>query len=85
MDILIESRTDIGRIDPVILFEDRTYIIEIKYNPNIGALEETASAALRQIKKNNYVQPYLHQDKTVHLLGLAFSKGGIRHAEEIIA
>lgn len=81
MDILIESRTDIGRIDSVLRFDDRTYIIEIKYTPTVDGLMETASAALAQIKKNNYIQPFLHQDKIVHLLGLAFTKGGIQYAE----
>ncbi|GAA4804496.1 ATP-binding protein [Olivibacter ginsenosidimutans] len=85
MDILIESRTDIGRIDAVIRFPDRTYIIEIKHSVAADGLVETASQALRQIRSNHYVQPYLRQGKPIHLLGLAFTKGNVGFSEEVVA
>ncbi|WP_262249073.1 ATP-binding protein [Parapedobacter soli] len=84
MDIRIESRTDTGRIDAVIGFADRTYIVEIKYSASVEELPDKATAALGQIEGNNYIQPYLSQDKRVHLLGLAFTKGNVGFNEKIV-
>ncbi|SEN01546.1 PD-(D/E)XK nuclease superfamily protein [bacterium A37T11] len=83
IDLLIESRTDIGRVDSVLRFPDRTYIIEMKYAAEQNDLPTAAATALDQIKQKNYQLPYLHQGKTVHLLGLAFTKGGIGYEEEL--
>lgn len=62
---------------------DRIYIIEIKYAATAEGLSNAASNALEQIIGNNNIQPYLHQEKVVHLLGLAFTKGGIAFREEV--
>lgn len=83
IDLLIESRTDIGRVDSVLRYPDRTYVIEMKYAAAENSLPKAAAEAMDQIKRKNYQQPYLHQGKNVHLLGLAFTKGGIAYEEEI--
>jgi hypothetical protein len=55
-----------GRIDMVVTYPKRVYIIEFKCNQN-------AEAALRQIHERGYVTPYLGGSKQVVLIGINFS------------
>ncbi len=55
-----------GRPDCVVHFEDSVFIIEFK-------LDQSAEAAIAQIKAQQYAQPYLADGKDVELLGLNFS------------
>ena len=66
-DIHSEVSTSDGRIDSVLEFEERVYIIEFKY-------AKTAGEALEQIKTMGYEKPYLAKGKAVHLLGINFSR-----------
>lgn len=64
-DIIVESPTNIGRIDTVIKTEKSCFIIEMKIN-------STADAALQQIKKKKYYQAYTSDHKNIMLVGISF-------------
>lgn len=55
-----------GRIDMLITLPDRLYIIEFKCN-------QSAEAALRQIRDQGYIEPYVGCGKAITLMGLNFS------------
>ena len=67
--IQAEELTNLGRIDAVLEFPDKLYVMEFK-------LDESADAALAQIKKKQYGQKFRVSSpgKTLYLLGLAFSR-----------
>ena len=60
-----EKRTQRGRIDTVIEFDDQIYLFEFKLN-------DSAAAALAQIHQKGYADGYRHQAKTLHLVGVGF-------------
>lgn len=51
IDIVIESRTDLGRADSILRFSDKTYVIEMKYSPTIEGLTAASEEAMQQIKE----------------------------------
>jgi hypothetical protein len=53
-----------GRIDWIVKTATHIYIVEFKIN-------KSAAVALAQIKDRNYHAAYLHQDKTVVLIGVS--------------
>lgn len=55
-----------GRPDAVVFTREAIYVMEFK-------LDESAEAALEQIKQNGYAQPYLNEGKPVKALGFNFS------------
>ncbi|MCE7984277.1 MAG: AAA family ATPase [Caldilinea sp. CFX5] len=61
-----EKYTNRGRIDTVIELPGDVYIFEFK-------LDGTEDQALEQIKTMGYADPYRHQGKTLHLVGVNFS------------
>jgi hypothetical protein len=63
--IRTEVKTNIGRIDAVTEVNDRIYIFEFKLN-------DTAEAALAQIKSTNYHERFLNAEKPLTLIGAAF-------------
>ena len=63
--ITAEARTNIGRADAVVETEDRVYVIELKLN-------DTAEAAMKQIREKRYFEPYLDRGKEILLVGAAF-------------
>ena len=66
-----EVNTNIGRIDGVIEFSDKIYIIEFKYNlpPEDG---------LDQIKQKKYYEKYLASGKRLIMIGAGFTKEEIK-------
>ncbi|SLM27710.1 AAA-ATPase (fragment) [Desulfamplus magnetovallimortis] len=54
-----------GRIDMIVEFKDKIYIMEFKCNQN-------SDAAIMQIRSKNYADSYLQKSKTVHLMGINF-------------
>lgn len=64
-DIIAESATNIGRIDIVIQTKTECFIIEMKIN-------DTAEAALEQIKEKKYYQAYQGLNKDITLIGISF-------------
>lgn len=64
--ILAEPLTSQGRIDALLDLPDKIYILEFKMS--------SAKAALNQIKKKRYDQPYRASGKAIILIGIAFDK-----------
>ncbi|MCB0846921.1 MAG: ATP-binding protein [Bacteroidetes bacterium] len=61
-----EVNTHRGRIDVTLETPTDVYIIEFK-------LDDTAEAALKQIKQNAYYEKFLDREKQIRLLGIVFS------------
>ena len=62
-----EKKTNIGRIEiRVKVREGLFYIIELK-------LDESADAALKQIREKRYYEKYEKEGNVIHLLGINFS------------
>jgi hypothetical protein len=64
-EIIVEQPTNIGRIDAVIQTKNRCFVIEMKIN-------DTANAALKQIRTKKYYQPYELLEKEIVLIGIKF-------------
>ncbi len=62
-----EPITSQGRIDLVVEFSEKVFIIEFKCN-------QSADAAIRQIREKNYADKYRRRDKNIILIGINFSK-----------
>ncbi len=62
-----ERSTSHGRIDLVLEFSQKIYVIEVKFN-------DTAENALLQIEDRRYYEKFLIQNKPIILLGLSFKK-----------
>ena len=61
-----EVSTSKGRVDTIVQAKSGIYVMEFK-------LDESAQAALDQIRKNRYGSPYLDQGQPVTALGVSFS------------
>ncbi len=59
--------TSKGRIDLVVIFPEKIYIIEFKCN-------QSADTALRQIRDKNYAEKYRRSGKKIILMGINFDK-----------
>jgi hypothetical protein len=77
-EIISEYATNIGRIDAVIKFPNRIYIIEFKIT--------TASDAMKQIINKNYQEAFMIENREIYLFGLAFdtSEKNIKKDFELI-
>jgi hypothetical protein len=84
IDHRAESANNLGRADSVLKFSDRVYVVEIKYATSSDNFPAALIKAMEQIKNNGYHKPYLNQGKAVHLLALAFTKGGIAFEEALV-
>jgi hypothetical protein len=67
LDVRVEESTNHGRLDMVVFFENKTYIIEFKVNELT-----TPARALDQIKQKKYHEKYAGKD--TRLIGIEFSK-----------
>ncbi len=54
-----------GRLDLVVMFPDKVYIIEFKCN-------QSPKTAIRQIQEKHYADPYRQSDKEIILMGINF-------------
>lgn len=77
-----ESMHRNGRTDAVLLFEERVYIVELKYAANSIDAPPILASAMQQIRDKSYATPYLNQGKKIHLLSLVFTNSGIEFLEE---
>lgn len=82
LDAQSEYSTDKGRADLVLELENEVFVFEFKF-------DSSAQIALQQIKDRNYYERFLHQGKSIILVGLAFKyvneKLQLNHTEETIA
>jgi hypothetical protein len=65
-DVRSEVHTPIGRIDTVVMTENRIFLFEFKMN-------ETAKAAIQTIKDRNYAASLRHFNKPITGIGVTFS------------
>jgi hypothetical protein len=61
-----EVSVSTGRIDALMLVDNRIYIFEFKLNEN-------KDKAMKQIHKNKYYNAYKNTEKSIYLLGINFS------------
>lgn len=71
IEMLSERSTIDGRIDGVIEFEDKLYIIEFKFARK-GTVETLVKRALKQIKDKGYADAYTTKNKKIYLMGVGF-------------
>ena len=69
-DILSEESTNTGRIDAVIRFAEKIYIVEFKFSERENLKEE----AFQQIIEKDYAVKYAVEHKEVYAIGISFSK-----------
>jgi len=69
-DILSEEMTNNGRIDAVIRFSDKIYIVEFKFNDTVDSSFE----ALEQIKDKEYALKFSIEKKETFGIGISFGK-----------
>lgn len=69
-DILSEEMTSNGRIDAVIRFSDKIYIVEFKFD-DTGDL---SGEALQQIKDKEYAKKFIIENKDIWGVGISFGK-----------
>lgn len=72
VDINLEVLTDKGRIDGVLEFEDKVYVIEFKYGKAGSDMETLTDKAVQQIQEKNYAERYRNDPRTCFLLGVGF-------------
>lgn len=69
-EILSEEMTNNGRIDAVIRFSDKIYILEFKFNDNQNLSED----ALQQIINKKYALKFTVEKKDIFGIGVSFGK-----------
>ena len=69
-EILSEEMTNNGRIDAVIRFSDKIYILEFKFNEN----QDLSNEALQQIKDKEYALKFTIEKKDIFGIGVSFGK-----------
>ncbi|MBK7129067.1 MAG: PD-(D/E)XK nuclease domain-containing protein [Crocinitomicaceae bacterium] len=69
-EILSEEMTNNGRIDAVIRFSDKIYIVEFKFNDD----KDLSEQALQQIKDKEYRLKFTMEKKDIFGIGISFSK-----------
>lgn len=69
-EILPEETTNIGRIDCVIKFSNKIYILEFKFSKN----SDESESAFNQIVSKDYASKYRLEDKPIFALGISFSE-----------
>jgi hypothetical protein len=69
-EIISEELTNNGRIDSIIRFSDKIYILEFKFNDNDDLSEE----ALQQIKDKEYALKFSYERKEIIGIGISFCR-----------
>ena len=73
VEIDLEVLTDKGRIDGVLAFEDKIYLIEFKYAKAGSHMDRLTHKALKQIKDKNYGERFLNDSRPRVYLGVGFT------------
>jgi hypothetical protein len=69
LDLRVEDATNHGRIDLVLLLGAQVFIFEFKV-----VADQPEGKALAQIRSHGYADKYRSTDRTIHLIGVEFSK-----------
>lgn len=72
VDLDLEILTDKGRIDGVVKFEDKIYVIEFKYGQEGKVMERLLDDAVNQIKSQRYYERFSDSGKQIFLFGVGF-------------
>ncbi len=73
VEIDLEVLTDKGRIDGVLAFENKIYLIEFKYAKAGSNMARLTNNALKQIKTKNYGERFLTDSRPLIYLGVGFA------------
>ncbi|NJN77990.1 MAG: hypothetical protein HC803_06355 [Saprospiraceae bacterium] len=82
IEMISERATYDGRIDGVIEYEDKIYILEFKHSRK-GTLKKLANNAMEQIKNKQYAKAYQQTNKRIILIGIGFLERNDKKSEEI--
>lgn len=69
-EIIPEDTTNIGRIDSVIVFSNKIYILEFKFSAD----NDDSAAAFDQIIEKDYASKYRLENKPIFGLGISFNE-----------
>jgi ATP-dependent exoDNAse (exonuclease V) beta subunit len=72
IEIDLEVLTDKGRIDGVLMLEEKIYLIEFKYGKAGTKMNSLTNQAIKQIREKNYQQRFLNDSRPRLLLGIGF-------------
>lgn len=74
LQMTLEKETNKGRIDALIEFPDKVYIIEFKFasNKRIKNVKTLSQQALKQISDRQYYEAWLGKGKKIILFGIGF-------------
>jgi len=75
VEIDLEVLTDKGRIDGILTFDDKIYLIEFKYGKveTQTKMDDLTKKALEQIKNKNYGERFLKESRPLIYLGVGFA------------
>ncbi len=68
-DIVVEESSAVGRLDMAVRTGGHVYLFEFKVTEQAGP-----GAALAQLRERGYAAKYRGRDKTIHLIGVEFSR-----------
>jgi len=81
----LEVLTDRGRIDGVLEFPDKVYVIEFKYGKKGSKMENLLDKAIKQIKKKKYYERFTGEDRKVIFLAVGFIEKEINYKVELMS
>jgi hypothetical protein len=84
VEIDLEVLTDKGRIDGVLAFSDKIYLIEFKHGKAGSKIDSLAQKALKQIKEKNYGERFLNDSRPRVYLGVGFAGKEMGYKMEIV-
>lgn len=82
LELRLEVLTDKGRIDGVLEFEDRIYVIEFKYGKTGTEMQTLLEKAIRQIREKQYADAFRADSRPCFLLGIGFVEKQIGYTIE---
>jgi len=79
-----EVLTDKGRIDGVLEFPDKIYIMEFKYGKGGSKMKSLLNKAIKQIKEKKYYERFTGEDRKVIFLAVGFIEKEINYKVEVL-
>jgi len=81
----LEVLTDKGRIDGLLEFDDKVYLIEFKYGEPGSKMEKLLEKALLQIKEKKYYERFMDGEKKVIFLAAGFIDKEIGYKTDVFS
>jgi len=79
-----EVLTDKGRIDGILEFPDKIYIMEFKYGKAGSKMKSLLNKAIKQIKEKRYYERFTGDDRKVIFLAVGFIEKDINYRLELM-